>query len=157
MGNKLAELHLVPGLAPIDQAATAKQSDVIGVKEGHEIEFDILFGVITGDSVVVTIEECDDTTPTNSTAIAFRYQKSSAVGTDAMGAVTAATSSGVTIAATDDNKVLRCFVDPSALSSGYPYVRAVVTPGASMTVCLVAILAIIRDRYPQEVPISAVD
>ena len=157
MSNKLQEVHLVPGLAPVDAASTAKQSDVVGAKEGLELEFDALFGVITGDTVVVTIEECDDTTPTNTTAIAFNYQLSSAVGTDVMGAVTAATTAGVTIAAADDGKVLRCFVDPAALSAARPYVRAVATPGGSMTVCLVAIVALIRDRYPQEVPISAVD
>jgi len=74
-----------------------------------------------------------------------------------MGALAAATTSGVTFAATDDDKLLRCYIDPAALSSGYPYVRAKVTPGGSMSACLVSVVALIRDRYPQEVPISAVD
>ena len=155
--NKLQELHMVPLASPVDTAATTVSSDVIGVKEALEIELDVLFGTITGDTVVVTIEECDDTTPTNTTAIAFNYQKSSAVGTDTMGAVTAATTAGVTIAATDDDKLLRCFVDPDALTAGYPYLRVVANPGASASAVEIAIWAILRDRYPQEVPISAVD
>lgn len=157
MAAKLQEIHEVFCLAPVDIAAVATSGDIVGCKEGQELEFDVLLGVITGDTVVITVSECDDTTPTNSTAIAFNYQKSSAVGTDTEGAVTAATNAGVTFAATDDGKKLRCFVDPAALTSGYPYARVTVTPGGSMTVCLVAILALIRDRYPQEVPISAVD
>jgi len=157
MANKLQEVHVVPALAPADITTSTTYTDVIGAKEAHEVEIDVIFGAITGDTVTLTVEECDDTTPSNSSAIAFNYQKSSAVGTDSMGAVTAATTSGITIAATDDNKVVRVFVDPAALSSGYPYVRVSLAPGGSMSACVVGAIALLRDRYPQEVPVSSVD
>ena len=153
----LGQLHQIPSLAPVDQANGALQSDVVDAGEANEIEFDVMFGVITGDVVTITIEECNNNTPSLTTAIAFNYQKSSAVGTDVMGAVTAATSSGVELAASDDGKMVRCYVDPKALTDGRPYVRAVVTPGGSMSVCLVAINTLVRPRYPQEVPGSLVD
>ena len=157
MAGKLQETHKVLGLAPVDIVAVATSSKIVGAKEGQEIEFDVTFGVITATTVVVTIEECDTIVPGTATAIAFKYQKSAVVGTDTMAAVATATTAGVTFAATDDNKFLRCFVDPAALSAGYPYARATVTPGGTMTVCLVSVMVDVRDRYPQAIPISAVD
>lgn len=157
MGNKLGDLHIVHCISPVDTTSNAANGDVVHAAEAHEVEFLVLFGTITGDDAVVTVEECDDTTPSNSSAIAFNYQKGAALGTDTMGAVTAATTSGVTMSATDDDKILRCYVDPATLSSGYPYLRVVVTPGGSMSACEVAAVAILRKRYPQEVPSSAVD
>jgi hypothetical protein len=118
--------------SPVDTASSTVNSDVIGVKEAIELEFLVSFGTITGDSVVVTVEECDDTTPSNSTAIAYLYQKDgAAVGTDTAGAWTAATTAGVTFTASDDDKNLRIRVDPAALTADYPYVRVVADPGGS--------------------------
>lgn len=151
------EVHVVPLLAPVDAAAVAKSSDVIGVKEYQGIQFLVEFGVITGDTCVVTVLECDDTTPSNSTAIAFKYRKSAAVGSDSMGALTAATASGVSMTASDDGKALLIDVDPAALSSGRPYLMVTATPGGSMTVCLLAMQAILRPRYAQASQVSAVD
>jgi len=155
--NKLGDLHIIHCISPVDTAAVAASGDVVDCAEAHELEFLVLLGTITGDTVVVTVRECDDTTPTNSTAIAFSYQKGAALGTDTMGEVTAATTSGVTMSATDDDKILRCFVNPASFDSGYRYARVVVTPGGSMSACEIAAIAILRKRYPQEVPASAVD
>ena len=149
--------HIVPVIAPVDTTSTTINSDVVGLKEYHGVEFLINFGVITGDTVVVTVEECDDTTPTTTTAITFHYRKSSAVGTDSMGSLTAATTSGVTIAATDDNKLLAIYVDGAQLSDGYPYIRFVADPGASMSACLISAVAVLKPRYEQDSQLSAVD
>jgi hypothetical protein len=150
-------IHVVPLASPVDTAATTVNSDVIGVKEYHAIEFGVMFGTITGDTVVVTVEECDDTVPTNVTAIAFKYRLSSAVGTDSMGAITDATATGVTIAATDDDKLLLIDVDPRALTNGRPYLRVVADPGASASAVEIAIFALLKPRYAQRSQLSAVD
>jgi hypothetical protein len=150
-------LHVVGLTSPVDTASTTVNSDVVGVKEYHAIEFLVYFGTITGDTVAVTVEECDDIVPTNTTAIAFKYRKGSATGTDSMGAVTDATTSGVTIAATDDDKLLLIDVDPAALSAGRPYLRVVADPGASASAVEIAILAILKPRYAQNSQLSAVD
>ena len=131
---------------------------LVRVKEAIEIEFLVSFGTITGDTVVVTVEECDDVTPTNSTAIAFKYQEDgAAVGTDTAGAWTAATTSGVTMAATDDDKNLRIRVDPAALTADYPYLRVVADPGASASAVEIGINAVVVERFNQATNISLVD
>ena len=160
MGSRMfvgQEVHVVPVIAPVDITTTTTNTIPVGVKEYEAIEFIILFGAITTDTAVLKVYECDDTTPTTSTAIAFKYRKTSAVGTDMTGALTAGTSSGITIAVTDDNKCVLVDVDPAALTSGYPYVKLSLDPGASMTVCVLSAIAILKPRYPQAVQISAVD
>ncbi len=139
--------HLIPLIAPADTGSTTANSDVFDASECIAVACQVAFGAITGDSVVVTVEECDDTTPSNSTAIAFKYRLSSAVGTDSMGDLTDATAAGATLAASDDDKILEIFVDPRALSAGYPYLRLVVDPGASMTACLISAAASVLPRY----------
>lgn len=150
-------VHVVPLVAPVDTTTTTVNTDVIGAKEYEEIQFIIICGAITGDTAVVTVEECDDTTPTNSTAIAFSARESSAVGTDAMGDRTATAAAGYTLAATDDNKILLVDVDPATLTDGYPYLRCVIDPGASMSAFLIAVIAICKPRYPKATQLSAVD
>lgn len=150
-------VHVVGLTSPVDTASTTVNSDVIGVKEYHAIEFLVYFGTITGDTVAVTVEECDNVTPSNTTAIAFKYRKGAATGTDSMGAVTDATASGVSMAATDDDKLLLIDVDPRALSADRPYLRVVADPGASASAVEIAILALLRPRYAQSAQLSAVD
>lgn len=146
-------IHVVPAIAPAS-LSTATASDVIGLKEYHRVQFVVVFGAVDASDCVVTVEECDDTTPTTDTAIAFYYRKSSALGTDSMGDRTAATSSGVTIANADDNKILLIDIDASDLSEGYPYVKVVLTPGGTTIAGAVAFL---YPRYAKATQISAVD
>lgn len=149
-------IHVVPLLAPIDITTSTTVSDVVNMARAHSIQFCVQFGVITDDTAVITVLECDDVSPSNSTAIAFSYRESSAVGTDSMGDRTAATSTGVTVAADDDGKAFYIDVDASELSDGYPYIQVSVDPGSSMSVCLMSISCMIDARYPQETQISAV-
>ena len=142
--------------SPVDTASTTVNSDVVSCKNLVAIDFLVYFGTITGDTVAVTVEECDDVTPTNSTAIAFKYRLGAAVGTDTDGAVTAATTSGVTITASDDDKVLTISVDPHVLTAGYPYLRVVADPGASASAVEIALIAVLWPRYAATTNISAV-
>lgn len=150
-------VHVVPAISPVDTASTTVNTDIFNAGEVQWLQFVISFGVITGDTAVVTVEECSDTSATGNTAVAFSYRLSSATGTDSLGAATAATASGVTIAAADDNKVLIIDVDPATLSATKPYVRAVVDPGASMSVCLVGAVALAEPRYAGATNTSLVD
>jgi hypothetical protein len=154
----LERMRVVQLVSPVDTGSTTANSDVIGVKEATEINFVVSLGTITGDTMVVTVEECDDTTPSNQTAIAFNYQKDgAAIGTDTAGAWTAATTAGVTMTATDDDKNLRIAVDPAALTEDYPYLRVVCDPGGSASACEIAVNALVVDRYNSETNISLVD
>lgn len=149
-------LHVVHGISPVDTTSSAVSSDVISAKGAQWVRFIVLFGTITGDSVVVTVSECDDTTPSTANAIAFNYRKGAALGTDTMGAITAATTSGVTFAHTDDDKLLCIDINPADLTDGYPYLRVTITPGGSASACEVACVALLDLRYPQAVPSSQV-
>lgn len=139
--------HVIPMLAPVDQAAVAKESDIVKLTYAKKVRFIVQFGVITGDAVVLTIVPCDDTTPSNTTtAITFAYRKSSAVGTDNMGAV--ATSAALSVSAGDDGKTVVIEVEGQDLPAGYPCCKCVATPGGSMSVCLVAMVAEVETMYP---------
>jgi hypothetical protein len=151
------EVHVVPVLAPSDVTSTTTYTDIVGLKEYQTVQFHIVLGAITGDTIAVTVEECDDTSPSNSSAIAYSYRKSSAVGTDSMGDRADATSSGITVTASDDNKVLLIDVNASDLSDGYPYVRVKMDPGGSMSALLVGATAILKPRYAKASQLSAVD
>ena len=149
-------LHVVGLASPVDTTSTTVESDIVNLKGYHAVEFLVYFGTITGDSVVVTLEECDDVTPSNNTAIVFKYRKSGATGTsDAFGDITAATTSGVTITASDDDKILMISIKSDELSAGFPYARIVADPGGSASAVEIAILAVMTPRYPQNDQITA--
>jgi hypothetical protein len=150
-------IHVVPALEPQDITSTTTYSDIIGLKEYFGVEFLVYFGNIAGDTIAMTVEECDDISASNTTAIAFSYRESSATGTDSMGARADATTSGVTVAATDDDKVFLVDVDASELSDGYPYVRVKLDPGGSASAVLIGVIALLLPRYPQASQLSAVD
>ena len=134
-------------ISPVDTVATTVNSDIVNCKNLQAIDFLVYFGTITGDIVVVTVEECDDISASNSTAIAFKYRKGAAVGTDTDGAVTASASTGVSISAGDDDKLLIISVNPDDLTDGYPMLRVVADPGASASAVEIAILAVAYPRY----------
>lgn len=71
-------------------------TDVINVKNAESIIFIVAMNANAGSgAATITIEACDDVTPSNTTAIAFQYKLISAG--DTQGAVTAATSAGVSV------------------------------------------------------------
>lgn len=149
MSNRLGELHVIPGLAPVS-ATGALYGDVINMEGLLELEIDVLAGVV-GSSQTITVEECDNVTPDTPVAIAYTYQKSSAVGTDTMGAVTLISgTAGTTMEA---GTILRIFIQSADLSAGYPFVRVKCTSSGT---CLIAAMYIARDRYPREIPVSAI-
>jgi len=153
--KNIDSVHVVPLTAPVSITA-ANQSDVVGLKEYHAVKLLVPVGALAVN-LTITVEECDDTTPSNSTAIAFRYRKASAVGTDSMGSWASAESTGLALTATtDNNKLVEILIEGAELSDGYPYVRVVLTP-ASASACLVSAQALLSPRYAQAVPPSAVD
>ena len=153
------ELKVVPLLGSVDIVATATNSNYVALKDVVGLlEISVNFGLITStDSTgeaVVTLEASNVSDTTSSdlaeAAIAFSYRLSGAVGTDTMGAITAATTAGKAVVNTSDNVSLLCYVDPSAvatLDAGYKFVRAVVTPTAEITSTVVGAVARFLPRY----------
>ena len=157
--RSIDSVHVVPILAPVS-ITSATNTDVVGLKKYHAAKFLVPCGALAVN-LTITVLKADDTTPSNETAIAFRYRKSAAVGTDTMGAWATAESTGVVLTGTTDNgKMVEILVESSELTpvSGteYPYVMLTLTP-ASSSACLVSAVAVLEPRYAQAVPPSAVD
>jgi hypothetical protein len=145
-----------PILTVADIAAVATNTSYIDVGDAvGPIEIGFFFGSVastdsTGE-VVVTIEASTaGASNATETAIAFRYRLSGAVNTDLMGALTAATAAGAAVINTDDNKILSCFVEPSALAAvgaDFQFLRAVITPTAEITATIVGAYVRYQSRY----------
>ena len=158
--RSIDNIHVVPVLAPVDINDTATTTDVVGLKEYHAVKFLVSIGNLAAN-LTITVNKCDDNTPTNSTAIAFKYRKSAAVGTDTMGSWASEDTDGLDLlAASDDDKMVEILVDGAELTavstSERPYVTVTLTP-AGAGAALVGVVAVLEPRYQQAVPPSAVD
>lgn len=139
--NMAEEIQVVPVLAPADVVATATPTKYVNLAKvgSGQVEFELLFGAIastdsTGE-VVITVEANDvnDTSSSdnNEGAITFNYRVSAAVGTDAMGALTAGAAAGASVINTLDNTAVLVYVDPAVAAK--KYVRVMATPTAEIT------------------------
>jgi hypothetical protein len=98
-------------------------------------------GVSDGAVPTITVEECDDVTPSHSTAIAFNAYKEETAAGDTLGARTAVASTGVAMS-TNNGIMYVIEIDAAELTVGYPYLRVCFTdPGASALISAVAILS----------------
>jgi len=124
-----------------------------------------MFGAMTSDSsdtVTITVEamvEATSASTSTETAIAFNYRLSSAVATDKMGAITAATATGTAAvnASTGDSTVLVVTVDPAVVAavSGARWIRLVATPSDAVAGGVISAIAVITPRYPKNVNLSS--
>lgn len=119
--------QIVMALAPdADLYDGDPATDIINTKLYDHVTFVVQEGVGGTGTATITVEECDDVTPTNSTAIAFVYRITAAAGGDTFGALTAATSAGyATIAGAA--KMIVIEVPAAGLADGFPFVRLVLT------------------------------
>lgn len=113
---------LVKGLDPVADAFSGTvYSDVVSMKNNNVIEFIIYKGVGTTGTSTITVEACDDTTPSNTSAVPFNYQ--AITSGDTAGAYTAATTAGFTTTA-GSSQLYSIKVNAEALNaSGYGYIR----------------------------------
>lgn len=162
--NMAEDIQVFPILAIADITTTATATSYVNLaKLGMgQLEIEVNFGAITPTDAtgecVVTVEAnaVNDTSSSDNDegAIAFNYRLSSAAGTDSMGALTAAASTGKAISGTDDNKTLLVYVDPAVAAK--KFVRAVLTPTADMTTtCVVGAVARFVPRKAQASQSSA--
>lgn len=154
--------NVVPLIGPVDTAATAVATPWVDLKTAVGVTFDLFFGAITtgtaDSNITVTVEAATAAATGSEAAMAFKYRLSGAVGANTLGALTAATASGVSVASTDDNKVLEIYLDTAALPAALEdsrFVRVVVTPTADHTATLVSAVARLDVRYQRATMISA--
>lgn len=143
--------HIVNSLPPVADAFDGtKRSDVHNMENYHGCTFLIYKGVGTTGTSTITVNACDNTTPSNRTAIPFRYR--ACTSSDTWGAVQTATTAGFTTTA-GSNHLYEIIVDADELGkTGYGFVELTATEVANDPV-LGGIMWIGHEpREPQDVP-----
>ena len=159
----LMDFNIVPGIAPVDTAATAISTQFIDMKTAHEINFLVSFGVITAsadDTVTLTVNAATVQAGTSAAAIPFRYRLSGAAAANSWGAEAAATSAGYApLSSAVTGKMVWITVDASAIQSSAEadarWVNLTATPTAGNSVQLVAAIPFIVPRFKQASMVSS--
>jgi hypothetical protein len=141
----LEDLRIAKGLDPVANAfAGTVYSDVLRVSTAHKAIFLLYKGVGTTGTTVVTVQACDDASPSNTSAVPFRYRRLN--NTDVPGAVTECESTGFTTTA-GSSDLYAIEVDGKALaSSGYEFV-ALKCVEATASAVVGAIVALLVPRF----------
>lgn len=134
------ETHPV-NILPPQSISGATNSDVFSMRNASHVSIVVTAGSTNADAGNITIEECDNFVPDNSTAIAFAYYAEETAGGDTLGARTAATVSGIDVSG-NDNIMYVIEIDAEELTEGYPCLRlAWSAPGGATVVSAVAHLS----------------
>lgn len=118
-GINLAEQCHIVNILPPQDVDTGKSSAVFSLKNYQHATIIVQCGATNADAGNITIEECDDFTPTNDTAIGFTYYEETTAGGDTLSAKKTATTAGIDVSA-NDNTTYVIEIDASELSDGYP-------------------------------------
>lgn len=154
--------RIVPLLTPADIVATATNTSFLDMKAVNHATLCAFFGSITAASadqpITVTLTVATGAATTGEVALAFKYRLTGAVATDTLGDISSATSAGVSIATTDDNKILMIDVDPGALEAALAdgrFVHLLITPDAGGSATVVGVFALIEPAYASVIESSA--
>ena len=128
-------------------------TDIVSMANYDSAVFVIVKGAGGTGTAVITIESCDDTTPTTSTAVAFNYAQTTSGNT--IGNITAATSSGFTTTA-GANQTYVMEIRADELSGSDKYVRMVATESANDPVDGAGLVILGHPKYPADPPREAI-
>lgn len=157
--------HIVQGIVPVADAFTAgKSTDIVSLKDYNRVTFLIITGAIedSGVSNVVTVDACDDTTPTTTTAMPFYHRTLEwSTTTDTWEALTLAAAAGynLTLNAAVANAVHIVTVTGDMVNSaapGFEYVRLTIAETVNKTITATVLVILDEARYPQAVPLTAI-
>ena len=147
------ELHGVLAVAPIDINGGVTNSDVWSMANHAHVTITVMLGV-TGAAATVTVEECDDFVPTNTTAIAYASYAEETAGGDTLAARVATGAAGLTTS-TNDGVWYRFEIDASQLTDGRPNLRVVISDPSSPTLAAVFV-DLSGPRYAQDQSLTAI-
>lgn len=146
--HALEKLRFTQGLAPVaDYGAGGVSSDVINMTGHNKCIFVIQKGVGTTGTGVLTIEACDDVTPSNATAIPYRYREVTAA--DVNGTLTEAAAAGYTVTA-GSNIIVVVEVDAVEVRKAgatFEYVRLTMTESVDAAVLAGILVILAEPRY----------
>lgn len=146
--------HVIPGFAPLDITTSDFNTTHVKMNNALSAAFLLNFGVITTDTLNVTVEESTSAATTGAEAIGFSFRLSGDTASDTWGALTTCDSLGTTITASNDNQMLWIEVDPRTMSDDCNYLSVLGVTGASMAACVVGAVAFLETRYGQYDPVS---
>jgi hypothetical protein len=137
----MQNMKVINVLPPVAEAYEGgpNSTDVVNMQDYKHCTFILYEGVGTTGTATVTVESCDNTTPTTPTAVAFRYKEIAT--TDIEGEITAATTSGFGTTV-GSNGVYLIEIDDDMLSGTDKYVRLKLTELADAAV-LAGVLCIL--------------
>ena len=139
--------HFVNVIPPIDGSGGVTGDRFKMSLDGH-VSLVIQVGV-SAAAPTITLKECTAATGGTATAIAFDYFAETSASGDTLGALTAATSAGITGSA-NDNIFYVIELDARELSDGSPWLELTVNPGSANS-CLVSALAVLTgSRYQND-------
>lgn len=148
------EIHWVKGIDPIADGFSGTVTTDVFEALGHEVLFIIYKGVGATGTSTITVLACDDTTPTNTSAVAFRYR--TCTTGDTWGNWTAATTTGFTTTA-GSSQLYEIRVDPGDLgATGYGYVQLQAVESVDNPVLGGILCGVVNPRY-REQPESLID
>jgi hypothetical protein len=153
----MSEFHYVAGTgasttllaSPVaDAFAGTIYTDVVSLSEYEEALFTLYWGVGTTGTTLVTVESCDDFTPTNQEAVEYEYKRVSAGETNTKW--TAVTSAGfTTTAGSHQAYVIRAKAENQFLN--YPNVRLKCVEVANAALLGGCLIQMAKPSYDSEV------
>jgi len=147
--------HLEVGIAAVADAFSGTvHSDVFSMKNHNRGLFIVHWGVGTTGTTLITVEACDDVTPSNVSAIAFYYRVT--VAGAAPGAITAAAAAGFTTTAGSNQVIEIEFPAENLNASGYSYVRLTAVEQTNDPLLGGVLFQALEPRFPSAVQASIV-
>ena len=138
--NIAEEMHVV-NILPPQSITDAVVSDVFSMKNHQHATIIVTAGSTNANAGNITIEECDNFTPTNDTAIGFTYYKEETDAGDTLSEKQTATTTGIDVSA-NDNIMYVIEIDAAELTDGYPnLILKWSAPGGATLVSAVAVLS----------------
>ena len=138
--------HIIGGLAPnADAFSGSVYTDVFEVA-GEGAGFLVWYGTnASSGASTMTVVACDDTTPTNSTAVAFMYRYATTF--DTWSDWTQATAAGITVGGSADS-MWEIFVPASEFASeGYAYCRDAFVESVAQAADGVVLAYVVNPRH----------
>jgi hypothetical protein len=135
------ECHVI-NILPPQSIEAAKESIVFSMRDASHATIIVTAGATNADGGFITVEECDDFTPSNDTAIDFNYYAEETAAGDTLGARTlAVAATGIDVSA-NDNITYVIEIDAEELSEGYNnLILKWSIPGGATLVSAIAILS----------------
>ena len=116
----LAEQAHIINILPPQDVSGGVSSGVFSMRNASHVTIIVTAGSTNTDAGNVTIEECDDFTPSNDTAIDFSYYAETTAGGDTLGSRTLAEAATGIDVSENDNITYVIEIDAEQLTEGYP-------------------------------------